>query len=346
MRHQLAAGLVLAMAAASGARADSFDARRADDVASVVTGHGATGQLAAREDGKTFFEGQAGDVGFAVYFQDCDEAQLCKSLLFTNAWDDAKLTPELVNQWNAWTTWCPAYLDKGGAPNLWLSAPVSARTDASDLGDQVGVWTACLKDFSAFVAAPSKFLADKQDADPTLAGAAPAQPAAAPAPAAPTPAAPRVIADPAPQTVAAAAPAQVIATAAPSDDPPQATPAPAAPVEAAALAAMPKKPAAQQVAQAAQPTPAATVQAAAARSPAAPEPKLTPPPVPSVLPAPPIELPSEKVSPAPTTVAAAAPAPTAPAMPAPTTVAAAASAPAESAPTTVAVAVAGPKPTY
>ena len=151
-------GMALAVAGAAGA-APAFDARHAADVAGVVTANGASGALKTGSDGKTYFEGQAGQLYFDVNFQDCDAGRTtCGTMVFTGSWNAKTITPEQVNRWNRWTLFCPAYLETGGAPDVWYSLAVSEHTDQDDVAAAVGTWMGCLKDFDSFVSSPDDFL--------------------------------------------------------------------------------------------------------------------------------------------------------------------------------------------
>jgi hypothetical protein len=156
------AGLALALAASlAGAAqaAPAFDARRAADVAALITAHGASGSLKKSDDGKTYFDGQAGSILFDAHFQTCDTPRtLCKTLLLSGAWDSKKVTVDQINRWNRWTLYCPAYIDGDGSPNLWYSIAVSASTPEADLAGEIGTWMDCLHDFDGFVSAPEAFL--------------------------------------------------------------------------------------------------------------------------------------------------------------------------------------------
>jgi hypothetical protein len=171
--------LMLAAASAGAAQAQDFDARRAKDVAAVVSAHGASGALKTSDSGRIYFDGQAGGTYFAVHFQDCDAARtLCKTALFDGSWTTKKVTADQVNRWNRWTLFCPAYIDTDQTPDVWYALSVSAHTDQADLAAAVGTWMGCLKDFDNFVADPDAFMA-RVNADDH---AATSPPAGAPAP--------------------------------------------------------------------------------------------------------------------------------------------------------------------
>jgi hypothetical protein len=174
------AGLALALTTASAAHAADFDARRAADITTLITSHGASGGLKKGDDGKAYFDGQVGNVFFDAHFQTCDDARTyCKTVLLAGTWDSKKITVDQINRWNRWTLYCPAYLETDGTPVIWYSLAVSAHTDPGDLSDVVSSWMGCLKDFDSFTAAPEDFL--KRN---TSDGAPPSPPPAAP-PAAP-----------------------------------------------------------------------------------------------------------------------------------------------------------------
>ena len=164
MKRLMPAGLALALTLAgtfaSAARAaPAFDARRAADVAALITTHGASGALKKSDDGKTYFDGQVGNILFDAHFQACDKPRtLCKTMLLSGSWDSKKITIDQINRWNRWTLYCPAYIDGDGSPNLWYSIAVSANTAQADLADELGTWMDCLHDFDGFVSSPEAFL--------------------------------------------------------------------------------------------------------------------------------------------------------------------------------------------
>ncbi|HTX48581.1 MAG TPA: YbjN domain-containing protein [Caulobacteraceae bacterium] len=171
------AGAPPAWAAPAASAADAFDARRAADVAAVVTNNGASGELKAGADGKPMLEAQAGRIYFDVDFDDCDTAKaLCDTVTFAGWWDTDKLNADLINRWNRWTLFCPAYLDAKGAPSMWYGLAVSQHTAKDDIATAVDRWMGCLQDFDDFVASPDDFLKRKDTS------AAPAAPAPPPAP--------------------------------------------------------------------------------------------------------------------------------------------------------------------
>lgn len=162
------------------ARADDFDARRAKDIAAVVTSNGASGDLKPGADGKPTLSAQAARVYFDVYFDDCDATKtLCNTVIFSGAWDTTKVSVDQINRWNRWTLFCPAYLDARGEPETWYGIAVSQRTGKDDVEGAVDRWMGCLQDFDEFVAGPDDFL--KRNAS-EAAGATTATPAPSPAP--------------------------------------------------------------------------------------------------------------------------------------------------------------------
>jgi hypothetical protein len=162
MRRYWMAGLALVLStvgAASAAHAASFDARRSADIAAFVTSHGASGALKKADDGKLYFDGKAGNTFFDVHFQTCDDARTyCKTMLLGASWDSKKLTVDQINGWNRWTLFCPAYLDKDNAPNIWYSIAVTSNTNEDDLATPLSTWMDCLHDFDSFVDGPEDFL--------------------------------------------------------------------------------------------------------------------------------------------------------------------------------------------
>ena len=161
MRRHMAAslGLALATTIAGAAQAAGFDASRAGDVTSVITSHGASGALKKGDDGRAYFEGQAGNTSFEAHFQTCDGARThCNTLLLSSSWESKKITIDQINRWNRWTLYCPAFIDHDGSPTLWYAIAVSGNTAQADLADDLGTWMECLHDFDGFVAAPEDFL--------------------------------------------------------------------------------------------------------------------------------------------------------------------------------------------
>jgi hypothetical protein len=166
MRRDLMAGVVLALATttltamvAGDAHAAGFDARRAADVAAVITAHGASGALKKGDDAKAYFDGQVGNTVFEAHFQNCDGPRTyCTTILLSGSWDSKKITIDQINRWNRWTLFCPAYIDGDGAPNVWYSISVSDSMVQGDLNGDVGTWMDCLHDFDSFVGAPEDFL--------------------------------------------------------------------------------------------------------------------------------------------------------------------------------------------
>jgi hypothetical protein len=153
------AGLATALTAVSAAHAAGFDARRAADVAALITTHGASGELKKGDDGKVYFAGQVGNAFFEAHFQTCDAPRTyCKTVLLAGVWDSKKITVDQINRWNRWTLYCPAYIDTDGSPNVWYSLAVSSSSTQADVSDDLGTWMDCLHDFDGFVGAPEDFL--------------------------------------------------------------------------------------------------------------------------------------------------------------------------------------------
>ena len=158
MRRMLSAALGLGLLAGAAHAAD-FDARRPTDIATLLTQHGASGSMKSGDSGKAYFDGQAGQLFFSIHFQDCDVARTnCSTLLFSSWWKTKEISPELLNRWNRWTVYCPAFIDTDGTPEVWYSFPVSSRTAADDLVRVENTWMNCLTDFDSFVADPPGFL--------------------------------------------------------------------------------------------------------------------------------------------------------------------------------------------
>ena len=159
MRGFVAAGLGVLLASGLAAPAQAFDARKAADVAGVITANGASGSLKTDKDGKVYFDGQAGQLYFNVNFQDCNtDRSQCGTAVFTGSWNSKSITAEQINRWNRWTLFCPAYLETNGSPDVWYSVAVSEHTDTGDIAGVVGTWEGCLKDFDSFVGGPDDFL--------------------------------------------------------------------------------------------------------------------------------------------------------------------------------------------
>jgi hypothetical protein len=179
MRRVALIGLGLAALLASAARADDFDARRAKDIAAVVTANGASGELKTGDDGKVTLSAQAGRIYFDVNFDDCDTGKaLCNTVTFSGWWDTTKLTPDILNRWNRWTLFCPAYLDAKGSPAMWYALAVSPRTGKDDVANAVDRWMGCLQDFDDFAASPDDFMRRNDNSS----GAAPPADNASPPP--------------------------------------------------------------------------------------------------------------------------------------------------------------------
>ena len=160
MKRYWLAGLALSLAVGSAAHAAGFDARRAADIAAFITSHGASGALKQGDDSHTYFDGKAGNILFEAHLQTCDEDRShCRSMLLGALWDSKKITVDQINRWNRWTLYCPAYLDKEGAPNIWYAIAVSANTNEDDLAGPLSTWMDCLHDFDSFIDGPDDFLA-------------------------------------------------------------------------------------------------------------------------------------------------------------------------------------------
>jgi putative sensory transduction regulator len=185
MLRRVWVGLAAAVTIAGLARADDFDARRAKDIATVVTTNGASGDLKVGDDGKPTIAAQAARIFFDVDFDDCDTAKaLCGSVIFSGAWDTGKVTIDQLNRWNRWTLFCPAYLDAKGEPDMWDAIAVSQGTSKDEVANDVERWMGCLQDFDDFVAAPDDFLKRNAPSDasppatPTTAATAARSPSA------------------------------------------------------------------------------------------------------------------------------------------------------------------------
>ncbi|HEX7761926.1 MAG TPA: hypothetical protein VF459_20630 [Caulobacteraceae bacterium] len=165
MGRMIAVGLlaVLGIVGSLPAAAADFDARRPGDVLSVVTTNGASGALKTAKDGKPYIDAKAGKIFFDIDFYDCDDAKaLCATQNFYASWTSKDVTVAQMNRWNQWTLWCPGYLDKDGAPNMWSNAPVYARETREDVVGTVDQWLGCLRDFDEFVANPEDVLKRKE----------------------------------------------------------------------------------------------------------------------------------------------------------------------------------------
>ena len=160
MRRLWLAGAAMAAAAvASAAQADDFDARHPADVAKVIAAHGANGALKRGDGGKDVFEGQVGELFFEIHFQDCDAGRtLCQTMVFSGSWSSKELGADLLNRWNRWALYCPAFGDTDATPVIWYPVAVSAHTAPEDIAADLGVWMNCLKDFDSFVSGPDDFL--------------------------------------------------------------------------------------------------------------------------------------------------------------------------------------------
>jgi hypothetical protein len=158
------AGLAMALTAASATHAASFDARRAADIAALITTHGASGALKKGDDEKVYFAGQVGNAFFEAHFQNCDKLRTyCATMLLSGSWDSKKITIDQINRWNRWTLYCPAYIDTDGSPTVWYSLAVSGSSTEADVSGDLSTWMDCLHDFDGFVSTPEEFLKSHSD---------------------------------------------------------------------------------------------------------------------------------------------------------------------------------------
>ena len=154
------AGFAIAVATAAGAQA--FDARSPEAVIGVLEGMEATGQVTDSGNGRVFAEiATPGGDGFTILFFDCDEAGAsCEGALYATTFDAKGATLADVNALNRLSRLCRAMLEENGRPAVTFTAQLAQGMTREDIRDQVGAWQGCLEVFSAFTADPKGFLAE------------------------------------------------------------------------------------------------------------------------------------------------------------------------------------------
>ncbi len=137
-----------------------FDARDPASLIALLSGLGATANLAERTDTEVKLGVTTPTYSFGVQFVDCSaDGRGCQGLAFTTSSDSGRANLAQMNGFNQTSITCRAFMDNAGRPHVVYSTLLSAADTREEMRTHLGVWQGCLSTFGAFLADPNGYLA-------------------------------------------------------------------------------------------------------------------------------------------------------------------------------------------
>ena len=165
----LAALLVLAMAApalaaepakpaARSAATGAFDARDPAALVGLLASMDAKASVLGANDGVVVLDVATPGGKFGAQFVDCDaNGKACGMVAFSTAFERRGATLAQINLFNRSQVACRGYLTDDGRANVMYGAMLSARTNAAEMKQHLGIWQGCLATFGRFNREPQAF---------------------------------------------------------------------------------------------------------------------------------------------------------------------------------------------
>ena len=118
-----------------------------ETVLDLVRNHG-TGDLETDGEGDPMIVAETGGIRYVVYFYDCDDSVLCKSIQFRAAWNaPGAYSMRDMNEWNRDRRFAKAYLDDDGDPTLEMDVNLDFGVTRDNLDDTIDWWRVVLTRF-------------------------------------------------------------------------------------------------------------------------------------------------------------------------------------------------------
>ena len=165
----LAALLALALAApalaagpakpsARPAASSAFDARDPAALVGLLATMDAKANVLGANNGVVVLDIATPGGKFGAQFVDCDaNGKACGMVAFSTAFERRGATLAQINLFNRSQVACRGYLTDDGRANVMYGAMLSARTNAAEMKQHLGIWQGCLATFGRFNREPQAF---------------------------------------------------------------------------------------------------------------------------------------------------------------------------------------------
>lgn len=137
----------------------AFDARDPAALIGLLASMDAKAIVLGANDGVVVLDIATPGGRFGAQFVDCDAAgKACGMVAFSTAFDRRGANLAQINVFNRSQVACRGYLTDDGRANVMYGAMVTARTNAAEMKQHLGVWQGCLSTFGRFNREPQAFL--------------------------------------------------------------------------------------------------------------------------------------------------------------------------------------------
>lgn len=137
----------------------AFDARDPAALVGLLATMDAKATVLGANDGVVVLDIATPGGRFGAQFVDCDAGgKACGMVAFSTAFDRRGANLAQINVFNRSQVACRGYLTDDGRANVMYGAMVTARTNAAEMKQHLGVWQGCLSTFGRFNREPQAFL--------------------------------------------------------------------------------------------------------------------------------------------------------------------------------------------
>ena len=137
----------------------AFDARDPAALIGLLASMDAKATVLGANDGVVVLDIATPGGRFGAQFVDCDAGgKACGMVAFSTAFDRRGANLAQINVFNRSQVACRGYLTDDGRANVMYGAMVTARTNAAEMKQHLGVWQGCLSTFGRFNREPQAFL--------------------------------------------------------------------------------------------------------------------------------------------------------------------------------------------
>ena len=137
----------------------AFDARDPAALVGLLATMDAKATVLGANDGVVVLDIATPGGRFGAQFVDCNaNGKACGMVAFSTAFERRGANLAQINVFNRSQVACRGYLTDDGRANVMYGAMVTARTNAAEMKQHLGVWQGCLSTFGRFNREPQAFL--------------------------------------------------------------------------------------------------------------------------------------------------------------------------------------------
>lgn len=145
--------------AAKPAASAGFDARDPAALVGLLAAMDAKAAVVGSNDGVVVLDIATPGGKFGAQFVDCDaQGKACGMVAFSTAFERRGANLAQINVFNRSQVACRGYLTDDGRANVMYGAMLSARTNAAEMKQHLGIWQGCLSTFGRFNREPQTFV--------------------------------------------------------------------------------------------------------------------------------------------------------------------------------------------